>query len=145
MATGTLNMGDLSAGETAGILGGIVSVLTVLGAGIRWLFGRNDDRLNRREKNLNDWEKTLQRREREMLSYLEGRLKELETAQVDQAEKISAVSAALFETMGELQRLDPGSSALARARLVLKDAYPIDPSSPPEIKALVRKLDTAKG
>lgn len=131
-----MDHGGVSAGEVGGVFAGIVAGLAAIGKGIAWMLNWKDARENSRAARLHAWEQSLDRREKEHREETEARLGAVES-------KLSAVSMALFEAIGELQRLDPFSPILASARLVLQQAYPVDPDMPAEIKALIRRVDRA--
>lgn len=127
-------MSELSVGEAGGIFAGAVAGLAALGKGLAWLLNWQNARSENREARLRQWEESLARREKDHREETEARLVAVEG-------KLTAVSAALFEAIGELQRLDPASPVLAHARLILQHAYPIQPDTPAEMKALLRRID----
>ena len=127
----------VSPGEAGGVIAGAIAILAALGKGMAWLLNWQGARADARAARLKVWEESLDRREREHREKTEGRLKAMES-------KVSAVSAALFEAIGELQRLDPASPVLAKARQVLQAEFPVDPELSDEMKALLRRLDGAR-
>lgn len=134
MTTWAANMDNLSAGEAGGIFAGLIALLASIGAGVRWMIGWRDSRQDLREAKLNQWEESLARREKEQREAIEERLKVVE-------DKLSIVSMALFETVAELQVLDPANPSLAKARIVLSEAYPVDFEAPEWMKTLLGRID----
>lgn len=126
----------VSAGEVGGIFAGIIALLASIGTAIRWLFNWRDARDRSQAARLKAWEESLDRREKEHRESTEQRLHAMER-------KLSAVTAALFETIAELQLLDAASPALAKAKIVLRQAYPLDVETPSDMQALIDRLDTA--
>lgn len=127
-------MDNLSAGEVGGVLAGAIAVLAALGKGLQWLFNWQGAREDSERARLQKWEEALDRRDKEQREQTDKRLHAME-------KKVGVMSMALFEAIGELQRLDPASGVLVRARSVLQELYPADPKIPEEIKALVRRVD----
>ena len=121
-------------GEAGGIFAGFTAALYALGKGIGWLLNYKGERDNQRSARLKAWEQSLDKRDREHREETDGRLRAMES-------KVSALSMALFEALGELQRLDPASPVLARASMVMKAEFPVEPDIPEEMKALLRRLD----
>lgn len=131
-------MDQLSTGETAGILGGIATALGGVWAFVKYLIGRRDSQADLREKKLIVWEEKLQQRDAAYHAQVEHRLEATE-------KKLGAVSAALFATIAEVQIFDPGSPALARARVILQQAYPVAGDMPEDIAVLVHRLGATSG
>lgn len=127
-------MSNFDAGDVGGIIGAIVSLLVAIGGGIAWLLNWKGAREKSQAARLKAWEQSLDRREKEQRQETEDRLRTFE-------DKLSAVSLVSFEMLGELQRLDPASPVLARAREVLRSVFPVDPDPPDWLRSLVHRLD----
>ena len=100
---------------TAGVIGGVVTVLGALGQGIRWLFSRADRRAA-----------DLDRKEAELVAKLEARVAALE---VENRKIWTALSFAI----PALHHADPTNPALAMIAEALGDMYPVPhvrPSNP---------------
>ncbi|MDH7640458.1 hypothetical protein [Sphingomonas oryzagri] len=123
---------------TAGAVGGIVTVLGVLGQGVRWLFGWNDRRADRIAKE----ETELNERRGEYLSAIEGRLERVERSDAQRAKENWALRAAFEIVAAELRRVDPGNASLTRAEELLKAAFPLPVVPTAEIRAAMDALDT---
>lgn len=124
----------VSPGEAGGVFAGLTAAAYAAGKAVAWLLNWQGQRSNRREDRLRRWETSLDERERKYRVDVEHRLAEVET-------RMSLVSAALFETLAELQRLDPASPAIAQAREALQRAYPVTPELPEDLRRLLRRLD----
>lgn len=127
-------MSDFSPGEAGGVFAGLVAALAVLGKGLAWLLNWNETRAQGREARLKAWEESLAEREKKHHEEVEHRL-----ATTDQ--RLQLVTAVLFEMVGEMQLLDPGSAVVAKARVILQQAYPLDFETPADLQTLVRRID----
>lgn len=132
-----LEMESLSPGEVGGVFGGLVALIIAIGGGLRWMLGWTDRRQELREAKLLRWEESLQRREKDYREHTEERLHDVER-------KCDAMAGALFEALAELQRLDPASPAIVKARMALHELYPVDMDVPDFIQNLVRRLDKGR-
>lgn len=122
----------VSAGEVGGVFAGLVALLAALGKAGQWLINWKDARENSRAARLAAWEASLDRREQE---HREQTVRELHAVN----KKLSAVAGALFEALAELQRIEPANPMLVRAKLILREVYPVSPEMPDEMKAFVRR------
>lgn len=135
MKQGTLTMDNgVSPGEVGGVFAGVVALGAALGKAAKWLLNWQEAREKSNAARLRAWEKSLDRREREQRAETERRFHAME-------EKVGMMASALFEAIAELQVLDPRSVALARAKIVLRKAFPVDEETPGNIEALVGRLD----
>lgn len=133
-----MDNGGVSVGEAGGVLAGVIALLAAMGKSFKELINWKDAREKSRAAELKAWEDSLARREKENRERTEDRLEAVES-------KLSLVTGALFDALGELHRLDPASPVLARAKQALQQAYPLDVDTPPDIQALVRRIDREKG
>ncbi len=108
--------------DWAAVISGATGALVVIGAGIKWLFGRADRRETRQQK-----------REDAYVEKIEARLKLLEETTGDLWTCFHLVANALHEK-------DPMNKALRRAADILGDAFPIDLATPPDMIAALDKL-----
>jgi hypothetical protein len=127
-------MDNFDAGQAGGIFAGVIAALVAIGKGVGWLINWKGARERSEAARLRAWEQSLDRREQKQRMETEHRLAAFE-------DKLSAVSLVSFEMLGELQRLDPASPTLVRAREVLRKVFPVDPDSPEVLRTLVRRLD----
>lgn len=137
----TVTMDSMSPGEVGGIFSGIVALIIAIGQGTKWLINWRGAREKTEAARLRAWEKSLDQRERDHAAYIERQLHAMEQKFTRMEHKVSRLASALFETIAELQVLDPASSALAKAKLVLRGAFPPDHDTPDDIKSMVRRLD----
>ncbi len=119
-----------SSWDIGGAVGGVVTLLTLAGAGIKALFKRADRR-----------EAALDRKEAELVAKLEGIVKE-------QGKRIEALETdnrkiwmALSYVVPALHAHDPKSPALTRAAQILGNAIPIDLDTPPDMMATLDRID----
>lgn len=108
--------------DWAAVISGATGALVVLGAGIKWLFGRADRREARQQKREDDYVKKIEAR----LTVLEETTGNLWTC-------LNLVAHALHEK-------DPMNPALRRAANILGDAFPINLDTPPDMQAILDKI-----
>ncbi|MEA3053568.1 MAG: hypothetical protein QOG72_2471 [Sphingomonadales bacterium] len=137
--------GNISAGEIGGIFAGAIALLATLGHGIKWLLGFTSAQQTGRQLKLDQWHRELTDRENkieaEEVAYrvrIEGRLIELEGEQ-------GKLLAICHQLAAAVRTLDPGSSALRPYDEMLRSAFRIDPSLPPEMIAELHEIDRADG
>jgi len=106
----------------AGIVGGILSLLTALGGAVRWLFTRQDRR-----------EAALERKEAALVAKLERRVAALESETRD-------LWLVLGYVLPALHRHDPLDPALRMAAKILGDKFPIDPATPADMRETISKI-----
>ena len=129
------------AGQIGGIFAGIVALLAVLGKGAQWILNWNDARMQTRSAKLDAWHKELVAREAkieaERADYqerIEARLKEVEN-------RAHALWLAFKLVEAPLRKLDPTHIALTKADELLAAAFPLEPFLPPDMSAVLGKLD----
>lgn len=115
-------MPEPSALDVAGTVGGAITILGSIGAGIRWLFKRHDSR-----------EAALDRKEAALIAKLEKRVDALELETRNLWAVVSYVIPALHAH-------EPHSPALRMAAKILGDKFPIDFSTPADMTDLVNKI-----
>ncbi len=109
--------------DWAAILGVFVAAATLIGGGIKWLFGRADRREERQQKREDAYVEKIEAR----LAVLEKRTGELWTC-------FNLVTHALHAK-------DPLDPALQRAADILGDAFPINLSTPKDMQDALRRID----
>lgn len=131
----------LSVGEIGGIFAGVVALLGTIGGGVAWLIGwRDRQRDYFYQRNLL-WEERLKQREATLEAEQQSHFERIEK-RLDRAEQqVEAALNAYHLLAGALRAKDPRNPALAQADELLKAAFRLDPMTPPEIKALVSKID----
>lgn len=112
----------MSAGEWAGAAGGAVSLLTLIGGGLRWLVS---------------WRET---RELALDARIDARLTKLEGDAEQFRVNMDRWRVAFKLVADELARIAPHSPKLAQARALLVQAFPTDPFVPPEMGELLDRL-----
>lgn len=149
-AVGALRMENgITPGEASGLFAGVVAFVYSLGKGLAWLLDWQGARTDKREASLRSAEEALWKREHEYQQQLEARLSAMEAkladvkkAHAEDLGKLSRVTEALFECWAELHRYAPASPILVQARVALRDAFPVEPEMPEEIRALLRRIDS---
>jgi uncharacterized coiled-coil protein SlyX len=122
--------------QTIGGVGGVVSLLTLVGAGWRWIFNRAD----RREAALDKREAELVAKMEERVAALEARderreaeVTELRTELSETRTELSDTRTALLLLAQEVAEHNPQSPALALARKLLRERFPLDPNTPADM------------
>lgn len=133
--------GGVSAGDTGGVIAGVVVVGAAIGKGIRWLLNWRDARAATRSAKLQRWHEELERREakieqrdREYQAHIETELRQLKIEN-------RALRAAFEMVATPLRSVEPGHPALARAQELLTRAFPLDPSLPEDMGVLMSMID----
>ena len=110
---------DMDGGDIAGLVGGIVTLLGVVGAGVKWLFTSRSKR-----------EEWIEARIQSHVAKIEARLFVAER-------RADHLGFAFQLVAAELARLDPHSDILRRAQLIIEgvqgvftDAAPLTPYPP---------------
>ena len=103
----------LDAGDIAGIVGGAVTVLGVIGGGIRWLFTSRSKR-----------EQWIEARIQSHVAKIEARLGVAER-------RADHLGFAFQLVAAELARLDPDSDMLRRAQLIIEGVQGVFGAPPP--------------
>lgn len=134
-----MDTGGVSPGEIGGVFAGIVALLATFGKGFAWLVNLKGARENSRAARLAAWEKSLDRREEEQRAEQARARAEAEERMHTMERRMRLLSAALFEMVAEVQRLDPDSAALAKARGALIAAYPVEPELPEDMAWLAER------
>lgn len=119
-----MNEGGFSTGEAGGLFAGIIATATLLGAGIKWIWGEaKAAALTRREK-LDRWsdeldakEKRLDQEEAAYRARIEAEIAELRRGGRALSRAFELVAAALLVK-------DPKNQALAEAERILTEAFP---------------------
>lgn len=141
-------MSDLNASEAAGIFGGVLTLLGLVGGAIAWLLNYQGARSDRKAERMRAWEESLLRREREYRENIENELAELRRDREHDAVEhqrmrnhIVVLRDTLSNLVGEVKRLDPTSAALARADRMLRAAFTPDFTLPADMAELLMKFD----
>lgn len=124
---------------TAGVVGGVVTALGMIGAAIRWLFlwgDKRTERLAREEDELDESWSAYRKR-------LEARLERAEKREEARDKQVTALRLAFELVAGELRRVAPLSGALRRAEQILAAAFPLEPIVPPEMGEALQKIEDA--
>jgi uncharacterized protein HemX len=128
-----------SAGEVGGVFAGIVALVVALGHGLRWWLGWTDRRAATRAAKLDAWQKQLEARETRLDAQQQEHWaeigRELEVLRREHAALLGGYQ--LIATA--LRMVDPNSDALRRADELLRSAFLIDPLTPPDMTALLRR------
>lgn len=138
----------VGAGNLAGIIGGIVTLLGAVSGGVAWLIRRGDTNAREarrtREEKLQNWQDELDAQERRIdegrtayTEKLEGRLGVLEKKDLARDMQLRALRLAFELVSSALRVIDPANTALRLADDMLRDAFPVSPSAPAD---LVRSL-----
>lgn len=151
--------GGISTSEAGGLIGGAVTVLGMIGAGIAWLFGRRDVAKRTREQKLDAYQLELEEKERRLdegrtayTTRLEQRLAEVEAKEhareaQDAARDLQmrALRIAFELVSSALRTSDPHNPALGLAQDVIRSAFPISPASPADMVGQLVAIETATG
>ncbi|RDV06442.1 hypothetical protein DXH95_03170 [Sphingorhabdus pulchriflava] len=119
-----MNEGGVSPGEAGGLFAGILATATLVGAGIKWLWGEGKATALTRRQKLDTWHAELKEREAKIEAdeaafhaRIEQRLNVLE--------RESRVLGRAFELVAAALRVkDPKNQALAEAERLLIEAFP---------------------
>ncbi len=136
-----MDVNSTSPGEIGGIFAGIVTVLGVLGGGIRWFLGWKERQEQSRALKLQAWHDQLQAREAkldaerdEYQQRIERRLAQMETEH-------NALRGAYHLIASALRTIDPTNQALTMADKLLSVAFPLDAAVPADMTRLLNRLD----
>ena len=133
-------MADSSQLATAGIVGGVLSFLTVIGHAIQWLAGWGDKRaarLAKEEGQLDESWSAYRKR-------IEERLQTVEAEASKRAQENMALRLAFEIVAGELRRADPNNGSLRRAEQLLAAAFPLEPIVPVDMPQTLIRIDEAE-
>lgn len=131
---------------------GIIAILGALGGAGKWLFDwlerreqRRIDQEQRREDDraakLQKWHDELDARETRLDTERETHLARIERRMEQMENELDALRNAYRLATAALRAIDPGNSALRMADELLRAAFPINSSTPPDMAAQLRKLD----
>ncbi|MFN3943883.1 MAG: hypothetical protein ACK4K7_02990 [Allosphingosinicella sp.] len=139
--------GSPSPGEVGGVFAGIVTVLALLGGGVRWLVSWRERRAEARSAKLQRWHEELDARERrldaeeaERSQRLEDRQGRLEVAYAQLHRENAALRIAFELIAAPLRLREPENPALKQAEEMLKAVFPISPLTPPPMVGLMDQL-----
>lgn len=119
-----MNEGGVSPGEAGGLFAGIVATATLVGAGIKWIWGEaKATGLTRRQK-LDAWHEELKEREAKIKAD-ETEYHERIEQRLAVLERESRILGRAFELVAAALRVkDPKNQALAEAERLLTEAFP---------------------
>lgn len=130
----------VSAVEAGGIIGGALSLLTMAGGGIVWLFGRSDTEKQTRERKLQAWQDEIDAKEKRLdqgrtdyTTKLEARLGALEAKDEARDTQMTALRIAFELVSSALRHIDQHNSALSLADDLLRSAFPVPTKTPSEM------------
>ncbi|MFZ5704904.1 MAG: hypothetical protein ACOY5R_06515 [Pseudomonadota bacterium] len=143
---------SMGAGAVASMIGGVVSLLTLVGAGIAFLFRQRSADKASREAKLDKWHHELSARERALddgrTAYTErlaDRLEELERKDTARDVQMRALRVAFELVSAALRERDPMHHALGLADEMLKQAFPVHPTTPAEMVRQLVAIEEATG
>ena len=126
-----------SAWQLVGAGGGLATVCGGLWGGFKWLFGRAERR-----------QAALDQKEAELVAKMEARIKALEERDEKREGELIALRAELNDTRialmvlaQEVSATNPTSPALALARRIRCDIFPVDFNTPSDMTETLNKLD----
>lgn len=138
--------------EAGGIIGGALSLITILGGGIAWLFGRRDASRRSREDKLHAWQDELEAKEKRIdegrtayVERLETRLRALESKDEARDTQMTALRISFELVSSALRHIDPGNSALGLADDLLRTAFPVPPETPADMVEQLVAIERAVG
>lgn len=148
-----------STAEAGGIIGGAISILTILGGGVAWLFGRRDAAKKSREDKLERWQEELRAQEARIdegrtayTEKLEKRLAEVEAKEEareaqDAARDLQmrALRIAFELVSSALGAKDPGNPALGLAQDVIRSAFPVPAATPADMVEQLVAIERVTG
>lgn len=130
-------MSDGASGfDIAGIVGGVGTLLGIAGAGIKSLFRRAD----RREAALDRKEAELVARMETRVAALEKRDEEREAEMIELRAELQDTRTGLLILAQEVSATNPASPALMLARKLLRDRFPLDGDTPPDMREALRQI-----
>lgn len=138
--------------EAGGWIGGALAVLTLLGGGVKWLFGRNDQARQTREDKLRAWQEELEAREKRIdegrtayVERLEARLGLLEAKDEARDTQMTALRISFELVSSALRHIDPKNSALGLADDLLRTAFPGPAEAPSDMVEQLVAIAKARG
>lgn len=138
--------------ETGGIIGGAISLLTIAGGAIAWLFGRRDAAKKTREEKLERWQQELSAKEAKLdegrtayTEKLENRLELLEAKDEARDTQMTALRIAFELVSSALRHIDPKNSALGLADGLLRSAFPVAATTPADMVEQLVAIEKATG
>ncbi|SNS52976.1 hypothetical protein SAMN06295912_108108 [Sphingomonas laterariae] len=135
--------GGISVGEVGGVVAGIVTVATTAGAGIAWLFRWGEKREESRSAKLQKWHEELEAREARMDAERAGDIAALRVDIAKLRREHGALHNAQQLLASALRALDPNNPALRMADDLLRQAFAVDPVTPPDMVATLGRIDPA--
>lgn len=134
--------------EAGGVVAATASLLTIIGGGIAWLFRRRDVTKRSREDKLHAWQAELEAKERRIdegrtayVERLETRLGLLEAKDEARDTQMTALRISFELVSSALRQIDHTNSALGLADDLLRTAFPVPPSTPPDMAVLLNTID----
>ncbi|MBD3732517.1 MAG: hypothetical protein IE934_07370 [Sphingopyxis sp.] len=135
---------SMGAGAISGMIGGVLSLLTLLGGGIAFLMKRGDVSKASREAKLDKWylelkaeQAEVNRQREDYVEQLITRLEALERKDSARDIQMRALRVAFELVQAALRERDPNHNALGLADEMLKQAFPVHPATPAD---MVRQL-----
>mgnify|MGYP000002204778 CR=1 FL=1 len=135
---------SMGAGAISGMIGGVVSLLTLIGGAFAFLIRQRSADKASREAKLDKWHHELSARERALdegrtayTERLSDRLEELERKDSARDVQMRALRVAFELVSAALRERDPMHHALGLADEMLKQAFPVHPATPAD---MVRQL-----
>jgi hypothetical protein len=144
---------DLAIG---GIVGGVVSILALLGTGLRWLLGWSERRAQRKDASrsakLQVWHDELEKKEAALNAEQDRRHSEvvrrleLMERKYDRLHTEHTAMRLAFQMVADgLRAIDPDNPALRQAERLLNAAFPLLPDVPGDMSEHLAAIDAAKG
>lgn len=138
--------------EAGGWLGGALALLTLLGGGVKWLFGRSDHARQTREDKLRSWQDELEAKEKRIdegrtayVERLEMRLGLLEAKDEARDTQMAALRISFELVSSALRHIDPTNSALGLADDLLRTAFPVPAGVPSDMAEQLVAIERATG
>jgi hypothetical protein len=122
--------------QVVGGVGGLATVCGGIWGGIKWLFGRAERK-----------EAALDAKEAQLVAKLEARIVALEERDERREAEFLALRTELQDTRAaliivaqEVAMTNPTSPALALARTLLRERFPLDPHTPSDMTETLKKI-----
>ena len=125
----------------AGIVGGAVTILTLIGGGINWLWKVSVARAKTRAQKNAEWEAELDRRETEIEGKVSAMLKKCEARCDEVTQSLDLYRLSVHLLLSALERTSPHAPELEQVRRLLRQAIPLNGEIPSDMRALLDRLN----
>mgnify|MGYP000379001101 CR=1 FL=1 len=125
---------------TVGEVGGMVALLGMVGATIKWLWSAAQKAGSTRSAKLDRWHEELSERERALDEKLNARMSAMEAQVKDLGGAVDRWRMAFQLVAAEMLQINPRSRALLQAQRILAEVYSVDFTVPADMEAALHDI-----